>query len=587
MRFLFFICLQFFSVSIFAQNYQAKTIDFSQDLRMPMDIDLVLAGNFCEMRSNHFHTGLDIKTQGVEGQKIYSIEDGVISRIRVSPWGYGNAIYVEHTNGLTSVYAHCNHFSSLLDSVTYQVQKAYESYVVDKDVKELNIQVKKGDLIAYSGNSGSSSAPHLHFEIRETISEHAINPLLFDCYRHKITDHQTPEIRGIKLYAVTNSGYLIPNKSLYFSVRKTNKGLEINEGKPIDISSLLVKNAKIAIGVYAIDKLDGAHNVCGIYRTQLMLNNQLIQEQKTEYMDFSVNRFMNSHQDYEAFKYERKHIHKQFSTTVNPLPIYVVNNGIIDSKLINEGQVSLKVFDVHGNLSAIDFQIFLNENSQAQSHFFESRSHYIYPDSVNYLLKEQFQVLFEPASFYEPLEIHYKTQKADSTSAYIGLLHSFAAETTPVQKYYDVRIKVPETLTDNQAKKLTVVCINNNHLSYVGGDYVDGWVEGRVRQFGQYTLMYDTLAPTIIPLDFKNNQLITKYNTLELKITDDLSGVRTYKAYINNKWVLMEYNRRKGRYIIPLNAYSKKYLKKGNNEVKILAIDSKNNQSSISVTVTY
>lgn len=584
-KFIYFI-LFFSSFLAFSDDYQPKNIDYNLDLFPPMKIDLILAGNFCEMRSNHFHTGLDIKTKGVEGQKLYAIEDGYISRIRVSPWGYGNAIYIQHNNGLTSVYAHCKKFPKFIDSLVYEIQKSYESYVIDKNVLELRIPIKKGELIGYSGNSGSSSAPHLHFEIRETKTEHAINPLLFKCYQKLIKDTTKPTVKGVKFYAISKKGYLIPGKEKYFYVKLVKGKLVVNNGEPINIDELLVENSYIGIGLHALDQLDGAYNWCGIYNAKLYKDNVLIHEQKTEYMDFSVNRFMNTHQDYRAFKNQRKHIHKQFTNKINPLPIYPLNGGKIEVEKRN-GTYKLSVYDVHQNNIELSFNVESKTDSLAKNPFDHSNK-YIYPDTVNYILKDNFQVLFESVSFYEPLEIHYRKTLADSNSNFLSNLYSFTDYGIPVQKKYDVRIKLPQQYNQLPTNKLAIVYLDNKkRVNYVGGHYIDGWVEGRVRAFGKFTVMIDTLSPIITPLDYNEGKTITKYRTLELSITDNLSGVMTYKAFINNHWVLMVYNRKKRKYVIPLNSRSKVHLKKGSNEIKIKAIDSKNNQTELTTNVVY
>ena len=576
----------FISLITFGQDYQPKNIDYNMDLHPPMEIELILAGNFCEMRSNHFHTGLDIKTQRIEGQKIFSIEDGFISRVRVSPWGYGNAIYIQHNNGLTSLYAHCQKFPPKIDSLIYEIQRSYETYVADQVVIDLKIPVKKGELIAYSGNSGSSSAPHLHFEIRETATEHAINPLLFKTYQKRIKDSTPPQIRGIKFYAVTKNGYMIPGKSKYFGVRNEKGKLIINNGKPINIDELLVENSILAIGLHAIDKLNGAGNTCGIYNSKLLKDGELIHEQKTEYMNFDHNRFMNSHKDYNAFKKERKHIHKQFTTNINPLPIYPLNGGKINWENRN-GKYNITVFDAHGNQTIFEFTITSTKNEYSKNRF-DNNPKYFFPDTVNFILKDEMQALFETATFYEPLEVIYKKETPDSNSRYIGNIHSFAGNTIPVQKRYDIRLKCPTLAKDYPTSKLAIVYIDSkNRLQYVGGKYFDGWVEGQVRAFGKFTLMVDSIPPLITPLDFNNNKVITKYNTLEMKIEDNLSGVKSYKAYINDQWVLMIYNRKKRKYIIPLNKKSKPHLVKGKNEIKIVAYDSKNNKQTLIKSVIY
>jgi hypothetical protein len=572
--------------SLTAQNYEAKTIDYNLKLGVPMKIDMVLAGNFCEMRSNHFHTGLDIKTNHQEGVKLYAIEDGFISRLKVSPWGYGNAIYIEHTNGLTSLYAHCQKFTPKIDSLVYEIQKAYEKSVIDKDVTPLKIPIKKGEFIGYSGNSGSSSAPHLHFEIRETKTEHAINPLLFKCYQKLIKDTTPPQIRGIKFYAITNKGYMIPDQSKYYPVKKFKGKLLINEGQPINLDDLITENSKLSLGVLAIDKLNAANNTCGIYNISISKDNKLIHEQKTEYMNFDYNRFMNSHKDYNAFKKQRRHIHKQFTTNINPLPIYPLNNGKINWNERN-GNYKVIVLDAHGNQLKLEFIIEKKENSYKKN-YYSTVSKYIYPDTVNYILKDYFQTLFEPGTFYEPLEVIFKEKEKDSTSKFIGNSYTFADNTIPVQQKYDIRIKCPQLPKSFPKNKLAIIYLDSKkRIKYVGGTYYDGWIEGKVRAFGEFSLMVDSISPIITPLDYNQKKLITKYNTLELKISDNLSGVKSHKAYINKKWVLMYYNRKKGRYIIPLNKYSKPHLVKGQNTIKVVAFDRKNNKKSLETVVIY
>jgi len=571
--------------SVWSQDYKAKTIDYNLDLGAPMKINLILAGNFCEMRSNHFHTGLDLKTQKVVGKKIYAIADGYIARIRVSPWGYGNALYLEHDNGLTSLYAHCQKFTPYLDSLVYKLQKNHEKAILDESVLDLKIHVKKGQFIGYSGTSGSSTAPHLHFEIRETETEHAINPLLFKCYQKLITDSKKPQIRGVKFYAITKNGYMLPDQSIYYPVTKKDNTLIINDNNPINIDQLITDNSVLGIGIHAFDQLDGAGNICGIYQVKLSKDNQLIHEQKTEYMNFDHNRFMNTHKDYDAYKKERKHIHKQFTTSINPLPIYPKNDGKIDWQDRN-GEYLVEVFDAHQNKINLTFKISSSTNKSNQN-YFDNVTNYYYPDSLNYILKDEFQVLFESASFYEPLEITYNSLPSNNSSI-LSRQYSFASPTIPLQKKLEIRIKCPLKCNTLPKDKLCLVYFDSkDRLHYIGGSFFDGWIEGESRNLGAYAISIDNTPPVITPFDYKNNKIVTKYSTLELKISDNLSGVKSYKAYINDHWVLMTYNNKKGKYIIPLNKYSKPFLIKGNNAIKIEVSDRKNNTSSKITTVIY
>lgn len=583
MKYLIFI-LTFTALAVHGQNYIPKTIEFeSIEFAAPMEIPLILAGNFGEMRGNHFHTGLDIKTKGVIGQKIIAIEDGYISRVRVSPWGYGNALYIDHPNGITSLYAHLSRFPPAIDSLIYAQQALTESYIVDQIVLQDSFFVKKGQLIAYSGNSGSSYAPHLHFEIRETATEHALNPLLFKTLRAKIKDTTPPKVSGIKLYAITDKGFMIPGKSKYYTCRLVGKKWVINENKPIDINHLITENSMLGIGFHTTDKLDAAGNVCGVHHTILSHNGAKKHEQQIDYINFDHNRFLNSHQDYYEFKQNKKNIHKNFTTVINPLTIYPQNDGKI--KWVDcAGNYEFEVFDAHGNAHEINFTLGNAKKTPAVNPF-DKVDAYLFPDVVNTHITPDFQVLIEPGCFYEPLQ---KVINVDSNSKYLSPIYQFSEYTIPVQSKYDVRIKVPEAYKDLPEYKFGLGLISDRgYLSFLGGNYVEGWVEGRARNFGRFVLVIDTIAPKITPLDFNEGKTITKYNTLELEIHDNLAGVMEYKAYLNDKWVLMKYNRKKKRYIIPLDFNSRPFLIKGKNQLRIAAKDGKGNKKEKSYTLNY
>ncbi|MCB9224306.1 MAG: M23 family metallopeptidase [Crocinitomicaceae bacterium] len=572
------------SIYGFSQPYEAKNIDFENiGLLPPMKIPLILSGNFCEMRSNHWHTGLDIKTQGVEGIPLYAVDEGVISRVRVSPWGYGLAVYIDHPNGLTSVYAHMQSFSSTIDSLVYAVQKETESYVVNEMVLERGVQVKRGEFIGKSGNSGSSAAAHLHFELRETKTEHALNPLKFKCYRKKIHDTTKPTLKGIKVYAVTDKGYMIPGKSKYYYVKLVEGKYILNDNLPIDINDIATKNAYLAFGFHVTDKLDGAGNVCGIHHAILSKGEEKLHEHKTDYMNFDHNRFINSHQDYYEFTQNRRNIHKAFKTVVNPMPIYLQEPVFVPFYSC-DGTYNFKALDVHGNYIVLNFDIAESAKSFAKNPFDKPQDYY-FPDSVNTLLHPNFQLLMEPGTFYEPLQ---KMFRIDSAAPYLSYGYEFSESDIPVQKNFDVRMKVPDLPADFPTSKLGIGVISTKgYLSWKGGDYINGWVESNSRDFGKFVLLVDTIAPKITPLDFNENKTITRYRTMELKIEDNLAGVWQYKAFINGEWVLMEYDRRKMKYIIPLDERSKHLLKTGKNEIKIFANDGKGNKTEASWNVIY
>ena len=249
-----------------------------------------------------------------------------------------------------------------------------------------------------------------------------------------------------------------------------------------------------------------------------------------------------------------------------------------------EGTYRFKAVDAHGNFIALNFQIAASAKSFAKNPF-ERSSNYYFPDSVNTLLHSDFQLLMEPGTFYEPLQ---KIFRIDSASPYLSPGYEFAESDIPVQKNFDVRIKVPSLPEDFPRNKLGIGVISNKgYLSWKGGDFINGWVESNSRDFGTFVLLVDTISPLITPLDFNNGRSITRYRTMELKIEDNLAGVWQYKAFINDEWALMYYDRRKSKYVIPLDSRSKPLLKSGSNEVKIYARDGKGNETEGIWTVNY
>src|SRR5690554_4593695 len=239
---------------------QAQTIDYSKyNLHSPLDVPLVLAANFGELRSNHFHTGIDLKTDRRTGYNILSVEDGYVSRIKVSPWGYGHVVYIDHYNGLTTVYAHLDKYVGELKDLVIEQQRKAEGFTIDYYPAKDSLKVKKGQIIAKSGNTGGSSAPHLHFELRETITEHPLNPLLFN---FDIADSQAPTIRGVKVYALTEQGYRVPNKAKHYQVWGSNGQYNIS-GNKVDIdASFTSEKGGVGFAFDVIDKLDAANNIC-------------------------------------------------------------------------------------------------------------------------------------------------------------------------------------------------------------------------------------------------------------------------------------------------------------------------------------
>ena len=342
---LIIILFLFFSKPIFSQ------VKINNNFRSPIGIPIALSGNFGELRSNHFHTGIDIKTNGTINYKVYSIESGYVSRINISHWGYGKAIYIDHPNGYTSVYAHLDHFPEKIEKIIRKEQYNLKTETLTYYLDSLAIKVEEGEVIAYSGNTGGSSGPHLHFEIRETISEHPVNPQLFN---FDISDNKSPVIEKLKLYFFDNKDFSPNFKEKYFNlVRKENQFFLKYD------SVITLKKGFFAFGLKAFDNYDNSNNKCGIYSIEMLVDGQLKYELFFDEIDFETNREINIHKDFKAYQNKREKTHKLFIHPKNDLQIYnrKLGNGLLCFKDTLLHKIKILVKDLNKNSSELNFYV--------------------------------------------------------------------------------------------------------------------------------------------------------------------------------------------------------------------------------------
>ena len=285
----FLVFVLFSSLGIFAQ--QAYPQDY---FRSPLDIPLNLAGNFGELRTNHFHAGIDIKTAQQEGLKIYSAAEGYVSRIKVSAVGYGYALYITHPNGFTTLYGHLKSYSPKIDEYVKRNQYLLKSFSVDLFPEPNELPVAKGEVVALSGNTGGSGGPHLHFEVRETSTEKLINPLLFG---FQVTDKIAPSITGIWIVPMNETSSVNGGKVPLSFPTKTYTG-----ACALKTTTAPTVYGDFGFAIHTSDMLNGNENKCGIYRIELFVDGLQVYGQRMDKLEFETNRAMNAHTIYEKFK---------------------------------------------------------------------------------------------------------------------------------------------------------------------------------------------------------------------------------------------------------------------------------------------
>lgn len=522
------------------------------DYHPPLKIPLVLSANFGELRPNHFHMGLDFKTNNKIGYRIYSIEEGFVSRIKVSSYGYGKVVYVDHPNGMTSVYAHCSEFKGEIDSIVKATQKQEQSFEVEIFPSKNTLKVEKGDVIAISGNTGGSTAPHLHFEIRETSTEHALNPLLcgFD-----IEDHKAPEIRGVKIYSITDDGYRIPNKELVRSSFKSGSNYAISGNEVTIPSSFCNKNGGIGFAFDVIDRFDAASNQCGLFGSYLVVDGDTIFGQRVDRVPFESTRYVNSHKDYEDYQKLRKKYHKSFKTNENDLPFYTINsNGVVKTSPGDDLNVQYITYDVKGNKSILEFKLKVSEGEISDFNFVDA-NYNAFPNQGVDFTSEKAVIDMGIACVYEPAIID--TNSID---------HKVLQPLTPVNRPYILKRKASqnddkyyfEFITSKGSKRAIKAIVDN------------GWAVAESKYFGNYQLKRDEVAPTIISHNIKGTSIYS--TSLIWRISDDASGLKEYDVFIDGEWILGEYEYKNDQLIVDRSNI------KGLHEVKVIVTDNCGNK---------
>ncbi|MBC6997877.1 M23 family metallopeptidase [Cytophaga sp. FL35] len=499
--------------------------NYPQDaFRSPMDIPIILAGTFGELRSNHFHSGIDIKTKQREGLPIYAIGDGSVTRIKVSHWGYGKALYVAHPNGYTSVYGHLQKFGPEIEEYIKKVQYEKKSYEVEVFPKYGELKVTKGNVIAYGGNTGGSSGPHLHFEIRSSISEKPTNPLL---YGFEVRDATNPTLEKIYGYALSDDAV----------VNQSKEPIEISFKKQADGTFLAQKvnaSGTIGFGFIGYDRQDLAANRNGVYSVQQLVNGTTYTDYDLESFSFSETRLLNTLIDYDRYGRYRQRVQRLFKAPGNKLSIYntIYNDGKID---IREGlsyQVELVIKDFEGNITKAIIPVEGKKEAVVVEKDEEKTENYVIAKKPNNYDLVGAKVYFPANTFYD--NFYIELEKGEDT---VTIHNSRVAAHRNFTITFDV-----EKYSADERNQMFIARLDSRLRPHYSSTYKRGnTFTTRTRNLGTYTLAKDTVAPTIRPKNFKDQKWLSNYHYLSVHISDDLSGVDTYSATINGKWILMEY----------------------------------------------
>jgi len=527
-----FLILTLFFFCIFNVHAQRPIIQQKQYplhyFRPPLDLAPQASGSFGELRANHFHSGTDYRTNQREGYPVYAVADGYISRARVQIGGGGNALYIDHPNGYTSVYMHLQRYNDKITSFVKRKQYEEQRFDVDFPLSALLIPVRKGDIIAYSGNTGGSAGPHLHFELRDTPSEHTINAQLFGL---TIPDKVPPTIGGLTVYRFGENGYDENTPREHLQIAGSNGRYQINPSKIITL------NGPSGFGIVTTDRTSVSANQNGVYAIELLLDGVPIYTAAWESFSFDNSRAINAHIDYATYILHKRRVQKSFVEPGNKLELYkkLQNNGIINITDNQTHEITYRVSDVMGNTSTLSFHVKNNSQYPIERKIDKGTTRFAY-DTENTYEDDDIKIKLPKGNLYSDLYFNYRNGNQPKNG--YSSIHHVHNRMVPVHSGYTLSIK-PKNLPDHlQSKALIVNTLGDSQ----GGIYKNGYVTTTARSFGSFYITVDTVAPIIRSINLSNNQNIAGIHQINFKISDNLSGIQSFNGYIDGKWILMEYD---------------------------------------------
>ncbi|MEO1050579.1 MAG: M23 family metallopeptidase [Bacteroidota bacterium] len=555
-----------------------------------------LSGTMGEIRSNHFHSGIDVRTGGQIGLPIYAAADGYVSRVAVKTGGYGKAIYLAHPNGQTTVYAHLDRFNGPIALHVLNHQYVHKKFSVNIFPKKGQFPIKKGDIIAYGGNSGSSSGPHLHFEIRNANQE-ALDPLEYNFEEIKDTTPPKPLTIAFKTFD--------KNARINEQFGRFEYDLNGRNGK-YSLKDTVYVYGEIGTEILAYDYLDGTRFKCGIKQIDFTLNGESVFKQRIEKIKFSEQRYILKHYDHQIKLARGDEYNKLYVDDGNKLRFYKTN-ALKGKFRFNEDCVYnglVKLQDTKGNVSEVSFVLKCQPptngakvNSVPHVNTYEvldntlivygksetpvgSDSLYLFkggkkklltpaytsksgtpvylwdlktslPDSVTFCeqsLDFHFKDVVPTATAYSHYNEHldlYFPKAALFDTLYLDhhyeydsakALEKFTISNKNKPLFRPITIKLKPKQTATNLRKASAYRIDaKGNRWYEGGKWNNGKMEFNTRTFGTYAILVDSLAPKINPVQITSSRIV-------FKTWDYMSGIKDINLYVDGEWILMDYD---------------------------------------------
>lgn len=490
----------------------------------PVGAVKALAANFGELRPNHYHMGLDCKTDKKENVPVYAAADGYIAKVKIEPYGFGRAIYINHPNGLTTLYAHLNDFYPELEKYITAQQYLMKSWKIFIDIPAKLFPVSKGFVIAGSGNTGGSQGPHLHFEIRDTKTDKVLNPLLFG---FQVTDNIAPDILRLAVYDRCVSVYEQSPK--FFTLKKVN-------GVYTTTQSVIRENTdKLSFAITAYDRYSGSTNKNGIYEAVLFENENPVIGFQLDSISYDETRYLNAHIDYKL-----KSSGGSFVQHLSRLPgfnnsVYKVvsGDGVIVIEDDSVHQIRIEVKDTYGNTSVVKFAVqrgFVQPNKPIK-------------DSTAYFLKKEFHPGFlnifenDKISFYLPENalydsIRFRYNEIIPNTGYP--VYQIQNGTIPCHTMFPLKIKNTAAAYPD---KMVMYRFWGDKKDFAKAVNENNWYKASFREFGNFQLLEDTTPPVITPVGFRDGMNCTGQSRIAFVIIDNTEELLKFNATIDGKWI--------------------------------------------------
>lgn len=501
-------------------------------LELPLKTEVFLAGNFGELRSNHFHGGLDFRTEGRVGLPVFSVDEGYVSRVSISHYGAGKALYVQHPGDIMSVYFHLDRFTPELTRLVEEKQHEVEKWALDYTFKPGEFPVKRGEQIAFAGNTGSSDGPHLHFELHDTKQNLVINPKHY--YGEHVKDTRKPIAQAVTLYELGDGFYDPKTTRRHFAVTGSNGVYRIG--------GEMRAWGRVALGVRGYDVKNDVHFKYGIRDVKLYVDDTLRFESRLDAFPKGEARLMNSLIDYPQWRINRQMIMKSLVDEGNRTPMFPfihANRGVVEVKeeRLYKGRYELTDYD--GNQSTIQFDIRGARKPVVISEFvaLTDDSHRFKVGRENRFVSEEFRLILPQGVLFEEMTLRHSKREAGTITAAISPIFQIHDANTPMVGWSSLELRVNHfSLID--PSKFYVGQVNGGRLNYLQSAYQpDGYVKATFREFGEFALAVDTVMPSVKPIDE------ARWGTLGLisfAVSDAQTGLRFYKGYIDGKFVLFE-----------------------------------------------